>query len=110
MTRCCRIDFKLDENNVNFKLDLKYYTGGFKPKGTINIIENGIFNVEQYAQANVNVACGDPYEGEYVVIPKVVEQTLETKNYTMLDDVTVKEITKHVFDNEKGLTVQIGEI
>ena len=110
MNKCNRIDFKVDENNVEFKIDMKYISNGFVPKGTIYIDENGTYDVKTYAYANVNVLSGQTYEGSYVVIPKVTEQILETKNLLMIDDVTVKEITKSVFDNEKGLTVQIGEI
>ena len=50
------------------------------------------------------------YIGPYIVVPKVYGQYLDTDNKKMTDDVLVKEITKHIFDNEKGLTVQIGEI
>ena len=52
----------------------------------------------------------DTYEGDYIVIPKVYSQILETNKLLMKDDVTVKEITYSVTQNEKGLTVQIGEI
>lgn len=59
---------------------------------------------------NIDVYTLDFYDGEYEVTPKVTEQILETKSKVMIKNVTVKEITKAVFDNEKGLTVQIGEI
>lgn len=108
--KCNKIDFKVRETQIDFKIDLKYFNGKYIPKGTIEINDNGTYDVTAYEYADVSVSGGEPYEGEYVVIPKVTEQQLETKNLMMLDDVVVKEITKHIFDNEKGLTVQIGEI
>lgn len=50
------------------------------------------------------------YEGEYVVTPKIIEQVLKTKDKSMSDDVTVKEIPYHEVSNPKGLTVTIGGI
>lgn len=51
----------------------------------------------------------DPYEGDYVVIPKFVEQVLPTKNKTMQDDMVVKEIpTAEVSNPAGGLTLTIG--
>lgn len=49
------------------------------------------------------------YEGEYVVIPKVYSQLLETNAKAMADDVTVREIPKSEVPNAfNGLTVTIG--
>jgi hypothetical protein len=51
------------------------------------------------------------YKGSYVVSPKVVPQTLETKDKVMDDDVGIKEIYINETENQSGgLTVQIGEI
>lgn len=79
---------------------------------TLEITENGRYNVVGYFTVDVNVEGTDipDYEGSYVVIPKVTDQILDTQNKKMTDDLTIKEITYSVFDNEKGLTVQIGEI
>ena len=51
-----------------------------------------------------------PYGGEYVVTPKpFIEQTLETKNKSMSDDVTVLEIPYSVVTNPQGgKTANIG--
>lgn len=49
------------------------------------------------------------YEGDYEVTPKVVEQSLPTKNKYMLDDVTVKSIPYFSVSNGTGgNTVYIG--
>lgn len=52
---------------------------------------------------------GDPYEGDYVVTPKVVEQTMPTKDKIMGDDVTIKSIPFfNVSNTSGGDTVYIG--
>ncbi len=52
----------------------------------------------------------DKYDGDYVIVPKVYEQILNTDDKLMTDDVTVKEITYTLTSNEKGWTAQIGEV
>lgn len=79
---------------------------------TLEIFENGRYSVVGYLSVDVNVQGGDipTYDGNYNVVPKIYDQVLETRNKKMIDDVTIEEITYSVFDNEKGLTVQIGEV
>lgn len=64
-------------------------------------------------ESDMGVVCisggGVPYDGEYEVTPKAVEQTLATKGKTMSDDVTVKEIPTWQVSNEYGKTFIIGE-
>lgn len=49
------------------------------------------------------------YEGDYNVIPRVYQQTLETKDKLMLDDVTVEIIPlSRVINLSNGYTVTIG--
>ena len=49
------------------------------------------------------------YEGEYTVTPHFYEQSLETKEKLMADDVTVEVIPAHEVTNPAGgLTVTIG--
>ena len=49
------------------------------------------------------------YDGEYEITPSLDEQTLETANKTMIDDVTVHQIPITRTSNpEGGLTVLIG--
>ena len=50
-----------------------------------------------------------PYTGEYVVIPRLTEQVLETDRKRMTDDVTVKEIpVTYTLNPQNGRTVVIG--
>ena len=50
----------------------------------------------------------DPYLGPYTVIPKTVEQVLDTKYKAMTDDVTVTEIPYAEVGNTYGTTVTIA--
>lgn len=51
------------------------------------------------------------YKGEYIINPKIVSQTMETKDKVMDDDVTINEIYYNETENlSGGMTVQIGEI
>ena len=51
----------------------------------------------------------DWYNGEYVVIPKFVEQSLRTRDKTMREDVTIREIPVEITINESGgNTLTIG--
>lgn len=51
----------------------------------------------------------EPYEGEYIVTPKVEAQTMPTKEKVMLDDVTIKAIPyAEVSNNANGTTVTIA--
>ena len=52
---------------------------------------------------------GEPYEGDYEIIPKVEPQTMLTKNKVMTDDVTIKAIPIAEVTNETGgKTATIG--
>ena len=48
------------------------------------------------------------YDGETVVTPKTVQQTLETANTSVLEDINVLEIPYFETSNPKGVTVIIG--
>ena len=57
----------------------------------------------------VTVIDHDPYQGEYIVNPKFVEQVLPTKYKSMRDNVTVLEIqVEKVTNLGGGYTVTIG--
>lgn len=49
------------------------------------------------------------YQGAYTVTPSDEAQTLATKNTTMTDDVTVKQIPYYEVSNQTGSTVYIGK-
>lgn len=49
------------------------------------------------------------YEGSYIVVPKVYDQTLETALKTMLDDVLIREIPYEQVANPYGDTVRIAD-
>jgi hypothetical protein len=52
---------------------------------------------------------GEQFEGEYIVTPKVKEQTLPTKNKVLVEDMTIKAIPFfNVTNNSGGNTVYIG--
>ena len=58
---------------------------------------------------NVTKYVTDKYEGDYVVTPKVVEQTMPTQDKVMLRDVTIKSIPFFDVSNTSGgSTVYIG--
>lgn len=42
------------------------------------------------------------FEGDYTVIPQVTEQTLETQDKVMRNNLTVKEIPTYAVSNESG--------
>lgn len=52
---------------------------------------------------------GELYEGNYLVTPKVTEQTMPTKDKVMRDDVTIKSIPFfNVGNTSGGTTAYIG--
>lgn len=53
---------------------------------------------------------GEPYAGDYVVTPKVVEQVLPTKDKVLVDDITIKEVPVfRVSNTSGGTTVYIAK-
>lgn len=45
---------------------------------------------------------GEPYEGSYIITPKVEEQKMDTKGKIMIDDVTVKSVPFFEVSNTSG--------
>ena len=51
----------------------------------------------------------ESYDGSYEVIPTIEQQILQTKNKTMVNDLTIKSIPYSESDNSAGgITVTIG--
>lgn len=62
-----------------------------------------------YIEAELTMLSTEYYEGDYVVIPKMEQQKLATKDKTIRDDVTVEEIPVYQTENiSGGFTVIIG--
>lgn len=60
-------------------------------------------------QVETEIVGGEIYTGDYTVIPQVHQQTLNTKNKSMSDDVTVEEIPyAEVSNTSGGTTATIG--
>lgn len=80
---CCCFDLEFEEISNEFCFEF----------GEVTIIHGGEYN---------------PYEGPYVVIPKRRDQILPTKNKTMTDNVTVKEVPWIEVSNPSGTTYIIA--
>jgi hypothetical protein len=48
------------------------------------------------------------YEGSYTITPSIEEQTLETQNKLMINDLVIEEIPNLIVPNEYGDTFYIG--
>ena len=74
-------------------------------KGSITIKEkiSGFVNVGGMIQQ-------ESYDGSYEVTPTIGQQILQTKNKTMVNDLTIKSIPySEVTNTSNGITVTIGE-
>lgn len=57
----------------------------------------------------VSGVVADPYEGAYIITPKLEAQTMATKNKMMKDNVTIEKIPVSIVSNSAGgNTVIIG--
>lgn len=69
-------------------------------------------SIEGTLELTIDEGGGSPlpyYDGIYEVTPRKVEQILDTKNKSMRDDVTVKEIPYlEVSNPQGGITATIG--
>ena len=68
-----------------------------------------VFTAKWVSDRKTAGGTGDPYAGDYIVIPKVTEQVLPTSEKYMEDDVTIKSIPYFEVSNTAGGgTVYIG--
>lgn len=71
-------------------------------------ISGALSNSNQVISGRIDIASMDSketYDGDYVVVPKInVDQTLETKDKVMEDDVLVLKIPYYETSNEAGGT------
>lgn len=75
---------------------------------TVTVL-NPVVNVS--IGADIATVQPNPYTGETEVTPNFSEQTLQTRNKTMLDDVTVHAIpVDQTINASDGYTVTIGGI
>ena len=79
-----------------------------------NIIHGGLSPGEIHIEGNFNIGTGGRlpnYDGSCSVIPKTYEQTLETKNKTVTEDIVIEEIPySEVLNLSGGNTVNIAYI
>lgn len=89
-----------------------FLTGEVVQKNSIigQVIETKEISGELSAAYTTSTNPGEPYQGNYTVIPKVEQQILLTKGKTMLDNVVVYKIPYfEVSNNSGGETVYIAD-
>lgn len=100
----------MDELNGRINNDSEHLYGTISPIGALSgkISSQGTLRGEVLISHTIYIHDRLPdYEGEYNVIPKVDEQILETKDKSMLDDVTIEAVPYQEVPNEHGITVSI---
>lgn len=96
-------------NKDNHKSFRASFLGSTSPENC-NFNNSGTISITRFD----DVVIADPsyvptYEGTYDVTPKVIQQTLETENKKMLDNVTIKQIPYYEVSNiYDGKTIYIG--
>ena len=97
--------------NLTYKIML---TGKVSTKGAFSL--SGEISTGKGFSLSGDILCNtvgkgaEEYTGEYVVIPKIFEQSLNTTGYVMSRDVTVEKIPYSEVSNlYGGLTANIGD-
>lgn len=78
---------------------------GFKDNSIsvpVNFSESVAGNKASFGEVQTINVAGDPYEGDYVVTPKVDQQVMPTKGKVMAQDVTIKSIPVFKTRNASG--------
>lgn len=88
---------RIDNNMAGVLSDTQSLKGVIKENTNI-VYETNLDNSSSYPS----------YDGSYDIIPRVDEQTLETKNKVLRDDVLVESIPYYQTSNPYGNTVYIG--
>lgn len=71
------------------------------------VTTGGVLTGKMSIQGRIHDRLPD-YEGPYEATPMITEQFLETKDKSMLDDVTINPIPYQEVSNPYGTTVSIG--
>lgn len=71
-------------------------------------VSENVMNYNMTVSEKIIAGVTPPYEGDYIVVPSVYEQILQTNGLRMTDDVTVTEIPYYETSNESGITVFIA--
>ncbi len=91
-------------DTINFTLDLAAV-----PNYTLEVDGGNDITATLDTAIVINQITGDIYDGEYIVDPSFEQQTLETRNKTLTDDVTVNAImVSRTTNTSGGYTVYIG--
>lgn len=88
------------ENNDTIK-GVIYTSGELKGRINNNNSMTAIIDIESISRPN--------YDGDYTIIPSINEQTLETKNKVMTDNLNIKQIPYFQTSNQYGDTIYIGK-
>lgn len=109
-TRYVKFDIFLDGNeyvDFNVKYGTEIEVSPSISTGEIETYSSVTDNSYEVTLSLANTSNIDYYNGRYIVVPKSVDQELETKRKKMRDNVLVKEVPTFQVANEKGYTFVI---
>lgn len=101
------VDFVEDNELIDFALNDDTYA---LDATFVESCENLEFDFGEIQQTHIYSDDLDVYDGEYLITPKISQQTLDTESKVMEDNVTVKGIPCYTTSNSYGGdTVYIGK-